>query len=74
MVSAIVLPHPDHGAVEPLDVGEEKVIEGRSLSLTLQKLYIWEKKLYDEVKVWARSCFMMRNSPVIIKVLSSFYL
>ncbi|CAD6234777.1 unnamed protein product [Miscanthus lutarioriparius] len=50
MVSAIVLPHPDHGAVEPLDVGEEKVIEGRSLSLTLQKLYIWEKKLYDEVK------------------------
>lgn len=61
MVSAIAVPHLDHGPVEPLDVGEEKVIGGRSLSFTLQKLYIWEKKLYDEVKVCARSCLLMNN-------------
>ncbi|RCV07711.1 hypothetical protein SETIT_1G267500v2 [Setaria italica] len=50
MVSAIALPHSDIGGVGLLDVGGEKVSGGRSLSLTLQKLYIWEKKLYDEVK------------------------
>ena len=51
MVSAIALPHSDLGGVELSDVGGEKVLGDRSLSLTLQKLYIWEKKLYDEVKV-----------------------
>ncbi|KAL5208712.1 hypothetical protein ABZP36_033147 [Zizania latifolia] len=51
MVSAIVLPHSGYGGGDLLDVGGvEKVVGGRSLSLTLQKLYIWEKKLYDEVK------------------------
>jgi Protein of unknown function (DUF632) len=29
----------------------KKVSSGRGLCLTLQKLYIWEKKLYNEVKV-----------------------
>lgn len=43
MVSAIALPHSD--------VGSEKVLGGRSLCSTLEKLYVWEKKLYDEVKV-----------------------
>jgi Protein of unknown function (DUF632) len=30
----------------------KKGSSGRGLCLTLQKLYIWEKKLYNEVKVW----------------------
>ncbi|KAL5212473.1 hypothetical protein ABZP36_023320 [Zizania latifolia] len=51
MVSAIALPHSGHGGGDLLDVGGgDKVVGGRSLCLTLQKLYIWEKKLYDEVK------------------------
>ncbi|CAM0944693.1 unnamed protein product [Alopecurus aequalis] len=43
---------PDSGyRREELDVGgREKVVGGRSLSLTLQRLYVWEKKLYNEVK------------------------
>jgi hypothetical protein len=61
LVPAIPVPHPDHGLAELL-IGGEKVMGGRSLSLTLQKLYIWEKKLYDEVKVCARSCLLMSNS------------
>jgi len=56
MVSAIALPHSDLGGIELLDVGSEKVLGGRSLSLTLEKLYMWEKKLYDEVKVCAHCC------------------
>ncbi|KAL5219444.1 hypothetical protein ABZP36_020128 [Zizania latifolia] len=51
MVSAIALPHSGYRGGDLLDVGGvEKVVGGRSLSLTLQKLYIWEKKLDDEVK------------------------
>ena len=56
MVSAIALPHSDLGGIELLDVGSEKVLGGRSLSLTLEKLYMWEKKLYDEVKVCVHCC------------------
>jgi hypothetical protein len=53
MLSSIALPNSRYKS-EELDVGGvggEKVVGGRSLSLTLQKLYIWEKKLYNEVKV-----------------------
>jgi hypothetical protein len=53
MLSSIALPNSRY-KTEELDVGGvggEKVVGGRSLSLTLQKLYIWEKKLYNEVKV-----------------------
>jgi hypothetical protein len=57
LVPAIPVPHPDHGPAELLIGGEEKVMGGRSLTLTLQELYIWEKKLYDEVKV----CALCRN-------------
>jgi hypothetical protein len=64
MGSAIPLPHPDHGPAELLDAAEEKVMGGRSLVLTLQKLYIWEKKLYDEVKVCA-SCLLMIDEEFI---------
>jgi hypothetical protein len=63
MGSAIPLPHPDHGPAELLDAAE-KVMGGRSLVLTLQKLYIWEKKLYDEVKVCA-SCLLMIDEEFI---------
>lgn len=33
------------------DLGEELGINFASLSSTLNKLCLWEKKLYDEVKV-----------------------
>jgi hypothetical protein len=51
MVSSAALPDSGYRGQE-LDVGgREKLTGGRSLSLTLQRLYIWEKKLYNEVKV-----------------------
>ncbi|KAL2231730.1 uncharacterized protein LOC105173003 [Sesamum indicum] len=34
-----------------LDVGEDVELRSRNLSSTLHKLYLWEKKLYEEVKV-----------------------
>ncbi|XP_047079845.1 protein ROLLING AND ERECT LEAF 2-like [Lolium rigidum] len=50
MVSSTALPDSGYRG-EELDVGgREKLTGGRSLSLTLQRLYIWEKKLYNEVK------------------------
>ncbi|KAM0829373.1 hypothetical protein ACQ4PT_066913 [Festuca glaucescens] len=50
MVSSTALPDSGYRG-EDLGVGgREKVTGGRSLSLTLQRLYIWEKKLYNEVK------------------------
>jgi hypothetical protein len=37
-----------------MGVGEEaKVVGSWSLSLTLEKLYFWESKLYGEVKVYS---------------------
>ncbi|KAL6911806.1 hypothetical protein ACP4OV_000611 [Aristida adscensionis] len=69
MVSAIALPHSDHGAIELLDVGGEKVVGGRSLSLTLQKLYIWEKKLYDEVKAEEKMRLLLAKNSKRLKFL-----
>lgn len=51
-----------------LDVDEDPVGLGfRNLSSTLQKLYLWEKKLYAEVKV----CFLVLIS---MKKFVSIYL
>lgn len=36
---------------DDLDYEEEKVMRTGNLSSTLQKLYIWEQKLYDEVRI-----------------------
>ena len=36
---------------------DDKAMGSGNLSSTLQKLYIWEKKLYDEVRV----CFATSN-------------
>lgn len=48
-----------------LDMDEDVVgLRSRNLSSTLQKLYLWEKKLYNEVKV----CCIMLNS--VIKLAS----
>ncbi|KAK3154869.1 hypothetical protein QOZ80_2BG0196060 [Eleusine coracana subsp. coracana] len=69
MVSAIAVPHPDNGPVELLDVGEEKVMGGRSLSLTLQKLYIWEKKLYHEVKAEEKMRLLLAKNSKRLKFL-----
>ena len=35
-----------------LDFSEELARKPKTLSSTLQKLYLWEKKLYNEVKVY----------------------
>ncbi|XP_062219866.1 protein ALTERED PHOSPHATE STARVATION RESPONSE 1-like [Phragmites australis] len=69
MVSAIALPHSDLGGVELLDVGGEKVVGGRSLSLTLQKLYIWEKKLYEEVKAEEKMRLLLAKNSKRLKFL-----
>ncbi|KAL6634900.1 hypothetical protein ACP70R_027571 [Stipagrostis hirtigluma subsp. patula] len=69
MVSAIALPHSDHGGIALLDVGGEKVVGGRSLSLTLQKLYIWEKKLYDEVKAEEKMRLLLSKNTKRLKFL-----
>lgn len=41
----------DKGGPAYLDIDEDMAMRTRSLSATLQKLYLWEKKLYHEVKV-----------------------
>ena len=44
---------PSNGKADPLELELDEVAGMRSgnLSSTLQKLHLWEKKLYDEVKV-----------------------
>uniref|UniRef100_A0A0D9VJA9 DUF632 domain-containing protein n=1 Tax=Leersia perrieri TaxID=77586 RepID=A0A0D9VJA9_9ORYZ len=70
MVSVIALPHSGYGGVDLLDVGGgEKVVGGRSLSLTLQKLYIWEKKLYDEVKAEEKMRLLLAKNSKRLKFL-----
>ncbi|KAJ1280376.1 hypothetical protein BS78_04G227800 [Paspalum vaginatum] len=72
MVSAIALPHSDLGGIALLDVGDvggEKVSGGRTLSLTLQKLYIWEKKLYDEVKAEEKMRLLLAKNAKRLKFL-----
>ncbi|OEL34113.1 hypothetical protein BAE44_0004869 [Dichanthelium oligosanthes] len=66
---AIALPHSDLGGVDLLDVGGEKVLGGRSLSMTLQKLYIWEKKLYDEVKAEEKMRLLLAKNAKRLKFL-----
>ncbi|KAF0934347.1 hypothetical protein E2562_024834 [Oryza meyeriana var. granulata] len=70
MVSVIALPHSGYGGGDLLDVGGgEKVVGGRSLSLTLQKLYIWEKKLYDEVKTEEKMRLLLAKNSKRLKFL-----
>lgn len=38
-----------------LDFDGEKGMKSGNLSSTLQKLYVWEKKQYEEVKVFSSS-------------------
>ncbi|XP_052143404.1 protein ALTERED PHOSPHATE STARVATION RESPONSE 1-like [Oryza glaberrima] len=70
MVSVIALPHSGYGGSDLLDVGGgEKVVGARSLSLTLQKLYIWEKKLYDEVKAEEKMRLLLAKNSKRLKFL-----
>ena len=45
-----------------LDYYEELARKPKNLSSTLQKLYLWEKKLYNEVKVY---CVLMICYPLL---------
>jgi hypothetical protein len=59
MMSAISVPHLGCRDVDTLGMGvgeEAKVVGSWSLSLTLEKLYFWESKLYGEVKVYSIFC------------------
>ncbi|CAO2048028.1 unnamed protein product [Urochloa humidicola] len=69
MVSAIAMPHSDLGVIGLLDVGGDKVMGGRSLSFTLHKLYIWEKKLYDEVKAEEKMRMLLAKNAKRLKFL-----
>ena len=56
MMSAISVPHLGCKDMDVLDVGVVgKMVDTRSLSYVLEKLYFWERKLYGEVKVWSSS-------------------
>ncbi|CAN6280436.1 unnamed protein product [Urochloa humidicola] len=68
MVSAIALPHSDPG-VDLLDAGGDKVLGARSLSFTLNKLYIWEKKLHDEVKAEEKMRLLLAKNAKRLKFL-----
>lgn len=45
----------------------EEIFDSRSLASTLEKLYVWEKKLYKEVKV---CLWYLSHSSLIIMVVS----
>ena len=52
MISAIAVPGLGCKDMDLLDVRVVgKVVDSRSLSSALEKLYFWERKLYSEVKV-----------------------
>ncbi|CAL5055146.1 unnamed protein product [Urochloa decumbens] len=68
MMSAIALPHSDLG-VDLLDVGGDKVLGPRTLSFTLNKLYIWEKKLHDEVKAEEKMRLLLAKNAKRLKFL-----
>ncbi|CAH9125979.1 unnamed protein product [Cuscuta epithymum] len=54
-----------------LDVeGEVSSLRPRSLSSTLQKLYLWEKKLYEEVKVEEKMRVLHERKSLRLKQLS----
>ena len=45
------LSYPAKGESVSLDLEDEMAMKSGSLSSTLRKLFIWEKKLLEEVKV-----------------------
>ena len=59
-----------------LDLDEDVQLRSVNLSATLQKLYLWEKKLYEEVKVYqivfAQSCEIVYNFLWILIVATVF--
>ena len=53
-----------------LDLNEDMGMSSGNLSSTLKKLHMWEKKLYDEVKV----CFMVDLLPFFVTFSPSYFL
>jgi hypothetical protein len=56
-----------------LEIDEELMMRSKNLSSTLQKLYLWEKKLYQEVKVRSALFFAIitRESSFWIKLIEA---
>lgn len=46
-----------------LEINQELELRSKNLSSTLHKLYLWEKKLYEEVKVITVCCIIFLNFP-----------
>ncbi|KAM0869503.1 hypothetical protein ACQ4PT_040640 [Festuca glaucescens] len=72
MVSAISVPHLGCRDVDTLGMGvseEAKVVGSWSLSLTLEKLYFWESKLYGEVKAEEKMRLLLAKNSKRLKLL-----
>lgn len=53
----------DAESASNMDVDADLITGARNLSSTLHKLLLWEKKLYNEVKV-CQSSVLYRHSPI----------
>ncbi|KAM0866702.1 hypothetical protein ACQ4PT_042480 [Festuca glaucescens] len=72
MMSAISVPHLGCRDVDTLGMGvaeEPKVVGSWSLSLTLEKLYFWESKLYGEVKAEEKMRLLLAKNSKRLKLL-----
>ncbi|KAK1684744.1 hypothetical protein QYE76_045592 [Lolium multiflorum] len=72
VMSAISVPHLGCRDVDTLGMGvaeEPKVVGSWSLSLTLEKLYFWESKLYGEVKAEEKMRLLLAKNSKRLKLL-----
>ncbi|XP_062226433.1 protein ROLLING AND ERECT LEAF 2-like [Phragmites australis] len=70
MMSSITVSHLGCKDVDLLDVGlVEKVVDSWSLSLVLEKLYFWERKLYGEVKAEEKMRLLIAKKSKRLKLL-----
>uniref|UniRef100_A0ACD5V511 Uncharacterized protein n=1 Tax=Avena sativa TaxID=4498 RepID=A0ACD5V511_AVESA len=72
MMSVISVPHLGCKDVDTLGMGvgeEGKVVGSWSLSLTLEKLYFWETKLYGEVKSEEKMRLLLAKNSKRLKLL-----
>ncbi|XP_066345781.1 protein ALTERED PHOSPHATE STARVATION RESPONSE 1-like [Miscanthus floridulus] len=70
MMSAISVPHLGCKDMDVLDVGVVgKMVDTRSLSYALEKLYFWERKLYGEVKAEEKMRLLIAKNSKRLKLL-----
>ncbi|KAL5650315.1 hypothetical protein ACJX0J_041124, partial [Zea mays] len=70
MMSAISVAHLGCKDMDVLDVGVVgKMVDTRSLSSALDKLYFWERKLYAEVKAEEKTRLLIAKNSKRLKLL-----